>query len=102
MTTTENWSDADRARAEAAWAEYQRQHDVSVRHGQAVGIDPRSGRVWFGANGLDAIRAARADSVDTPLLLLRVGCSYYQRKGTRFRHRAPTSNSPSPNQSLPA
>lgn len=83
MTTAENWTDEDTAKAQAAWAEYQRQHDLSTKHGQAVGIDPRSGRVWFGGHGLDAIGAARADGVTTPLLLLRVGYPYYQRKGGR-------------------
>lgn len=83
MTETTPWTDADRQKAQAVWDEYQRQHDVSARRGQAVGIDPASGRVWFGAQGLDAINAARADGVTTPLLLLRVGYSYYQRKGGR-------------------
>jgi hypothetical protein len=42
------WTDADSIKARDIWAEYQRQHDVSALHGKAVGIDPVSGRVWFG------------------------------------------------------
>jgi hypothetical protein len=83
MTAASVWTDEDTNKAEAAWAEYQRLHDVSARHGQAVGIDPISGRVWFGPHGLEVIDAARADGVTTPLLLLRVGYPYYQRKGGR-------------------
>lgn len=35
----------DTARAREIWAEYQCQHDVSDRMGQAVGIEPISGRI---------------------------------------------------------
>jgi hypothetical protein len=78
---THTWTDADTQRALAAWEDYQRQHDVSGRHGQVVGIDPVSGQVWFGDNAGDVARAARADGVDRPLLGIRVGLGYYQRKG---------------------
>jgi hypothetical protein len=83
MTTAVNWTDEDTTKAEAAWAEYQRQHDVSARRGQVVGIDPRSDRVWFGESIATVTDAARADGVATPLLCLRVGYGYYQRKGGR-------------------
>jgi hypothetical protein len=83
MATTEHWTDEDTAKAQAAWAEYQRQHDVSGRHGQVVGIDPKGGRIWFGETIAAVTDAARADGVTTPLLCLRVGYSYYQRKGIR-------------------
>lgn len=83
MTAIRDWSEADTGKAEAAWVSYQHTHDVSDRQGQAVAIDPDSGRVWFGLRGVDAIAAARADGVLSPLLLLRVGFSYYQRKGGR-------------------
>ncbi|MFO0810956.1 MAG: hypothetical protein U0746_20190 [Gemmataceae bacterium] len=79
MTAMAAWTDDDTQKAQAAWAEYQRQHDVSARHGQAVGIDPQTGRVWFGDNLAGVTAAARADGVTTPLLCLRVGYSYYQR-----------------------
>ena len=81
MAAETTWTDADTQRVLAAWEEYQRQHDVSDRYGQAVGIDPVSGRVWFGEKAGDVARAARADGVDRPLLAIRVGLGYYQRKG---------------------
>ncbi len=83
MIATSNWTDEDTQKAKAAWADYQRKHDVSALHGHAVGIDPQSGRVWFGTDGLEAIDAARADGIESPLFLIRVGYSYYQRKGGR-------------------
>lgn len=36
-------SEVDVERARHIWDEYQRQHDVSDRIGQAVGVDPVSG-----------------------------------------------------------
>lgn len=83
MSAMTQWTEDDTRKARAAWASYQQRHDVAGRIGQAVGVDPETGRVWFGANGLAAIDAARADGVTRPLFLLRVGCEYYQRKGGR-------------------
>ena len=37
---TSSWTEADTKKAEQIWADYQKQHDVSGRRGQAVGIDP--------------------------------------------------------------
>ena len=45
-----NWTDADSAKAQEIWADYQQQHDLSSRTGQTAGIDPASGRIWFVAN----------------------------------------------------
>ncbi len=75
------WKEEDTIRALQIWADYQKQHDVSDRLGQAVGIDPTSGRIWFGESALDIRRQMDAEGVDTPLYLLRVGCDYYLRKG---------------------
>ena len=83
MAATAQWTEDDTRKAEAAWAEFQRLNDVSDRHGQVVGIDPRSGRVWFGNDLASVTEAARVDGVDSPLLCLRVGYPYYQRKGGR-------------------
>jgi hypothetical protein len=83
VTTAENWTDDDTRKAQAAWAAYQLQHDVSARHGEVVGIDPGSGRVWIGADLAAVTEAAHADGVHSPLLCLRVGYTYYQRKGGR-------------------
>ena len=78
-----NWSDADTARALQFWKQYQRDHDVSDRMGQTVGIDPIEGRVWCGERLRDVKAAAQADGVFTPLLCIRVGADYYVRKGRR-------------------
>jgi len=73
----------DTARAREIWAEYQRQHDVSDRMGQAVGIDPVSGRIWFGRKALDIARQMRAEGIDRPFYCVRVGSDVYGRKGGR-------------------
>jgi hypothetical protein len=78
-----NWTEADSARALEIWAEYQRQHDVSPHTGQAVGIDPVSGRVWFGPTAKDIWKQMDQEGIDTPIYCLRVGLNYYGRKGGR-------------------
>ena len=79
--SSSTWTDADTARALQIWADYQQQHDVSDRIGQAVGIDPVSGRVWFGESALAIRRQMDSEGIDAPLYLLRVGFDYYLRKG---------------------
>ena len=74
-------SDADRQRALHIWEEYQKAHDVSASTGQAVGIDPKSGRLWFGADAREVAAKARADGVSGRLLGIRVGQGFYLRKG---------------------
>lgn len=78
------WTEDDSARARQFWAEYQQQHDVSDRIGQAVGIDPDTGRVWFGESGIDIRRQQEAEGESKPLYDLRVGYDYYLRKGRRL------------------
>jgi hypothetical protein len=73
----------DTAKAREIWAEYQRQHDVSDHIGQAVGIDPVSGRIWFGRKALDIARQMCAEGIDRPFYCIRVGSDYYGRKGGR-------------------
>ena len=80
---TSPWIEADTIKALEVWTEYQKQHDLSNRHGQAVGIDPVSGRVWFGQTAQEVATLARADGIDSPLYIMRVGYEYYQRKGGR-------------------
>lgn len=65
-------TDADVRKAEQIWAEYQKQHDVSDRNGQAVGIDPVSGRVCFGESIEDIANQLEAEGIAIPALL-RVG-----------------------------
>jgi hypothetical protein len=78
------WTEDDSARARRFWSEYQQQHDVSDRIGQAVGIDPDTGRVWFGESAIDIRRQQEAEGDSKPLYVLRVGYDYYLRKGGRL------------------
>jgi hypothetical protein len=73
----------DTVQARKIWAEYQRQHDISDRMGQAVGVDPVSGRIWFGRKALDIAKQMRAEGIDRPFYCVRVGSDYYGRKGGR-------------------
>ena len=73
--------DSDKARE--IWVQYQLQHDVSDRIGQAVGVDPVSGRIWFGRKALEIARQMRAEGIDRPFYCVRVGSDYYGRKGGR-------------------
>lgn len=74
-------TDFDSERARQCWSQYQRQHDVSDRMGQTAGIDPVSGRVWFGSSAKDIVAQMEAEGVSTPLYFVRVGFDFYLRKG---------------------
>jgi hypothetical protein len=76
-------TDADVARAQQIGDEYQKQHDVADRKGQAAGIDPASGRIWFGEDLADIVRQLQAEGLDIPVFLVRVGSRAYLRKGGR-------------------
>lgn len=80
---TSPWTETDTATALRIWEEYQKTHDVSERKGQAAGIDPVSGRVWFGDTGLEIKQQMVAEGIDRPFYCVRVGYSYYFRKGGR-------------------
>jgi hypothetical protein len=82
-TVTKRLSHEDVLRAEAVWAEYLQTHDVSDRLGSAAGIDPDSGRVWFGESILDVMEQQDAQGDASPLFFIRVGSDYYYRKGGR-------------------
>ena len=71
----------DVERACQIWEEYQKQQDVFDRIGQTAGIDPVSGRVWFGESGIDIYKQMEAEGAITPVYLVRVGYDYYVRKG---------------------
>jgi hypothetical protein len=83
MASASQWNAADTEKAQQIWAEYQRQHDVSDRIGQAVGIEPHSARIWFGESILDVVDQRDTEGIDAPLLFERVGFSTYFRKGGR-------------------
>jgi hypothetical protein len=75
------WTEAETAHAQQIWAAYQQQHDVSDRVGQAAGIDPASGRVWFGESAKAIALQRQAEGIDAPFFCVRVGFDHYYRKG---------------------
>ena len=77
------WTDADTARARQIWAEYQCEHDVSNLIGRTAGIDPVSGRVWFGDSAADIWRQRQAEGAETPFSCVRVEFDYSIPKGSR-------------------
>ena len=76
-----DWTETETKRAQDVWAVYQRKHDVSDRIGQTAGIDPASGRVWFGESAKDIVAQMEDEGVTTPLYFTRVGSDHYLRKG---------------------
>jgi hypothetical protein len=82
-TTYDLLTEADSARADRFWEDYQCEHDVSTRDGQAVGIDPVTGDVWFGESLIDIVQQRREVGLDSPLVFRRVGRPAYRRKGGR-------------------
>ena len=81
--TLSRWEEADSAKAKQIWVEYQKQHDLSDRIGQTAGIDPNSGRIWFGQTIRDIVSQRAAKGLDSPLFFERVGSDTYFRKGGR-------------------
>jgi len=81
MATT--WSDTDTALAKRIWREYLEDHDVSELEGRTAGIDPVSGRIWFGDSAVEIVKSMKADGLDRPLFFVRVGYAHYLRKGRR-------------------
>jgi hypothetical protein len=73
----------DVERAKEIWADYCAHHDTSSLQGQTAAIEPLSGRIWFGESATDTWRQMTAEGVTAPALCLRVGKSYYLRKGVR-------------------
>lgn len=79
----DDWTEADTQKAKEIWAEYQKSHDVSDRKGQAAGIDPKTGEVWFGESMIDIVDQRKAKGLRSPLFFVRVGYPAYWRKGGR-------------------
>lgn len=77
------WTEADTARAEQIWSQYQEQHDLSAITGKTAGIDPHTGRVWIGESIQDVLSQRNADGIDSLLFFERVGSKTYYRKGGR-------------------
>lgn len=78
-----NWKPADSHKTKQVWEEYQKQHDLSDRIGQTVGIDPKSKRIWFGASIRDIVVKRTSEGLSSPLFFQRVGSEAYFRKGGR-------------------
>ena len=76
-----NWTDADSRKCKQIWAEYQKQYDISDQIGQTAGIDPKTGRIWFGDSAIDFVEQRRAEGLTSPLFFERVGYEAYLWKG---------------------
>ena len=74
------WTEADSSRCKQIWAEYQKQHDITERIGQTAGIDPKSGRIWFGDTALEIVEKRETEGLTSPLFFERVGYEAYLRK----------------------
>lgn len=83
MAAITNWSAADTQRAIEIWTGYQAAHDVSDRLGQTAGIEPESGRVWFGTSAQDIAQQMEQSGERHPFYAVRVGSEHYVRKGGR-------------------
>lgn len=77
------WGEIDSLKAKQIWTDYQQRHDLSEHVGQTVGIDPATGRVWFGESIQDVVAQREAEGLDSPLFFERVGFATYFRKGAR-------------------
>lgn len=81
--TVSTWTEQDTASAKQIWADYQKEHDLSGRSGQTAGIDPKTGRIWFGESIADVVAQRDAEGLDSPLRFERIGSEAYYRKGGR-------------------
>lgn len=77
------WTDADTDRARQIWYEYLHKNNVSSLVGQTAGVDPVSGRIWFGESASDIWSQRQLEGIDSPIYCVRVGYDYYLRKGRR-------------------
>ena len=77
----QNWTETDSRKCKQIWAEYQKQHDITQRIGQTAGIDPKSGKIWFGDSIFEIVEHRRTQGLTSPLFFERIGFSAYFRKG---------------------
>ena len=77
------WDPADSFKCKRIWEDYQQAHDLSERHGQTAGIDPKTGRIWFGESIRDVVDQRAAEGLKSPLFFKRVGHQTYYLKGGR-------------------
>jgi hypothetical protein len=77
-----HWTELDTAKAKKIWSIYQLQNDLTEKLGQTAGIDPVSGRIWFGSSIKEVVTELQtAGYPQTPLYFVRVGSDFYYRKG---------------------
>jgi hypothetical protein len=74
-------SDVDIDEATRIWAEYERTHDLTGREHEAVGIDPKTGEIFFGDSAKAIAVRLIAEGTHRPLFFRRVGSPFYRRKG---------------------
>lgn len=79
--TVSTWTDQDTAEAQRIWAEYQAEYDLTDQIGQTAGIDPKTGRIWFGDSIPEVVAQRDAEGFDSPLRFERIGSETYYRKG---------------------
>ena len=77
------WDPGDSAKCKQIWADYQQEHDLTARYGQTAGIDPKTGRIWFGESMEDVVKQRAAVGLKNPLFFKRVGHETYFLKGGR-------------------
>ena len=75
------WKESDSVKAKQIWMRYRERHDLSGRAGQAVGIDPEEGRLWFGDSIRDIVLQRDAQGLKSPLFFERVGSGTCINKG---------------------
>ena len=78
---THTWTKAHTEKALHYWEAYQQQHDISPQQGQTAGIDPVSGRIWFGPSAKAIVAQLATEGLAIPLYFIRIGSAVYLRKG---------------------
>lgn len=78
-----SFTESELTEAKRIWEEYQENHDLSDRIGQAAGIDPNTREVWFGQSAIDIHDQRASQGLVSPLYFVRVGSPTYLRKGYR-------------------
>ncbi len=81
--TTATWTPEYTARAQQIWEVYQREHDLSDRHGKVAAIDPVSGQVWIGTSGAEIAESLKKQEIYVPVYLVRIGYDHFVRKGRK-------------------
>ena len=62
-----NWTEADSRKCKRIWKKKKKQHDITERIGQTAGIDPKSGRIWFGDSALEIVKKRETEGLTSPL-----------------------------------